>query len=189
MTGNIILAGVGGQGILLSAQLIAAAAAAAGLDVKTNEIHGMAQRGGSVIALVKFGEKVHSPLILEGTATLLGAFEMIEALRNAHWLASDGTAVVARDKVIPVTVSSGKAAYPEDVEDRLKKVFPCLELRDVTAMAKELGNSRVANTILTGMISRHLELPEEVWTEAIKSCVKPKFIDINLKAFELGRGE
>jgi len=187
MTGNIVLAGVGGQGILLAAQVIAAAATAAGLDVKTNEIHGMAQRGGSVIAQVKYGRKVYSPLILEGTATLLGAFELIEGLRYAHWLAPDGVAVVSWQRVIPVTVSSGKAAYPADGEDRLRQVFPRLELLDPEALAQPLANHRAGNTILIGAISRYLDLPEAVWPEAIAACVKPQYKEINLQAFTIGR--
>jgi len=189
MTGNIVLAGVGGQGILLAAQVIAAAAAAAGLDVKTNEIHGMAQRGGSVIAQVKYGPKVHSPLILEGTATLLAAFELIEGLRYAHWLTPGGMALVARQKVIPVTVSSGKAVYPADGEERLHQVFPKLEMLDLDVMAEPLGNRRAENTIMIGAISRHLDLPESVWQDAIAACVKPQYKDINLQAFAIGRGQ
>ena len=120
MITNILLTGVGGQGILLAARIIASAARSAGFDVTTNEIHGMAQRGGSVTAQIRFGEEVLSPLILEGTADALGALEPIEALRYSHYLKPEGAAVVASRPIIPVTVSSGQAVYPADVEERLR---------------------------------------------------------------------
>ena len=184
---NILLAGVGGQGILLAAKVIGAVAEGAGLEVCSNEIHGMAQRGGSVRAQVKFGPRVHSPLILEGTADVLAALEPIEALRWAHFLRPGGLAVVNTRPVVPVTVSSGRAAYPADVADRLARVFPRLVACDCEAAAIPLGSPRLANTILVGMLSRDLPFAEDDWRSAIARCVRPAFVDANQAAFAYGR--
>lgn len=188
MNCNILLCGVGGQGILLAAKIIGAAAERAGLEVCSNEIHGMAQRGGSVRAQVKFGERVHSPLILEGTADVLASMERIEALRWAHFLKPGGLAVVSSLSIVPVTVTCGKAEYPADVDGRLERVFPRLKRCDCVAKAVELGDPRLANTILVGMLSTGLPLETEHWHAAIEGSVKPAFREANLAAFEFGRG-
>ncbi|MGI6496178.1 MAG: indolepyruvate oxidoreductase subunit beta [Kiritimatiellia bacterium] len=187
MTHSILLCGVGGQGILLAAKIIGTAAGRAGLEVCTHEIHGMAQRGGSVRAQIKFGGKVHSPLILEGTASVLASLERIEALRCAHFLRPGGLAVVSKQSIVPVTVSSGLATYPADVDDRLVRTFPKLKLFDCASKAVEMGDARLANTILVGMLSTGLPLDEALWNEAISACVKPAFRDANLAAFAFGR--
>jgi indolepyruvate ferredoxin oxidoreductase beta subunit len=186
-TKSVVLVGVGGQGILLASEIVARAAMEAGYQVKTNEVHGMAQRGGSVIAHVRYGSEVFSPTVPEGTAHALGALEQIEALRYAHCIAPDGLAVVNAQSVVPVTVSSGAATYPEDVADRLKRAFPRLVYFDATEMAVELGNIRAANIVLLGALSKGLDLPSEAWEGAIASSVKEKHRDLNLKAFEIGR--
>ncbi len=187
---NILLCGVGGQGILLSAKVIASAAELSGLEVTTNEIHGMAQRGGSVTAMVRFGEEIHSPLILEGEADVLGSLEAIEALRFAHFLSRDGLAVVNAQRIIPVTVSTGAAKYPEDVEERLRAVFPRYVFQDFLSLASGLGDARMSNTVMLGAMSRGLpEISEGVWEDALRRCVKPAFVEANLKAFHLGRGQ
>jgi indolepyruvate ferredoxin oxidoreductase beta subunit len=186
-TTSLILAGVGGQGILLAAKITARAAMAAGYDVKTNEVHGMAQRGGSVIAQIRYGERVYSPLVEEGTAQVLGALEQIEALRFAHYLAPDGLAVVSAQALIPVTVSSGKETYPGDVPERLARVFPRLVYVDAAAEARRLGTIRAANTVLLGALSTGVDLPEEAWLEAVSACVPPRFRDLNRDAFATGR--
>ena len=123
-TTNIILAGVGGQGILLASEIIAKAAMLGGYDVKTNEIHGMAQRGGSVIGQIRYGELVYTPLIADGTATVLCAFEQMEAIRYAHYLSQDGLAIVSDQIIIPITVSGGKAQYPTNLKEQLNSLFP-----------------------------------------------------------------
>ena len=135
----VVLVGVGGQGILLAAEIIAHAAMFCGHDVKTNEVHGMAQRGGSVMGQIRYGREVHSPLIAEGTATALLSLEKIEAIRCAHFLAADGLAVVSSQQIVPVTVSSGMAKYPDDAEQRLRRIFKRLTLLDAAAMATEIG--------------------------------------------------
>ncbi len=185
-TTSVVLAGVGGQGILLASEILARAALAAGFDVKTNEVHGMAQRGGSVIAQVRFGRQVFSPLVARGTARVLGALEQVEALRQHQFLAPDGLAVVSSQAIVPVTVSSGQATYPADVKERLQAAFPRLVYVDAVGKAAELGNHRAANLVVLGAMAHALELPDEAWHEAIRSSVKPQHLEVNLKAFAAG---
>lgn len=184
---SVVLAGVGGQGILLASEVLARAAMIAGYDVKTNEVHGMAQRGGSVIAQVRYGPEVFSPLVARKSALVLGALEQIEALRFADFLAPDGLAVVNAQAIVPVTVSMGAAKYPQDIESRLWKAFPKLIYLKAAEMAKDLGNIQAANIVLLGAVSQGLDLPDEAWQEAIAASVKEKFRELNLKAFEAGR--
>lgn len=186
---SVVIVGVGGQGILLASEVVARAAMYAGFDVKTNEVHGMAQRGGSVIAQIRYGKEVNSPLVALGSARVLGSFEEVEALRWAHYLAPDGLAVVSTSQVIPVTVSSGAATYPSDGDARLKKVFPKLVYLDAADMAREMGDIRMANSIVLGAMSNGLDLSLDSWTQAIKTSVKPKYVEANLKAFEAGRSQ
>lgn len=186
-TTSVVLVGVGGQGILLASETIARAAMIAGFDVKTNEVHGMAQRGGSVLAQIRYGKKVYSPLVPEGSAQVLASLERIEALRFRAFLAPGGLAVVSSQPIVPVTVSSGKAAYPEDAEARLRRAFPRLLYVDVAARAAELGDIRVSNLIVVGALSTALDLPEACWREAVEASVKPQFRERNLKAFAAGR--
>jgi indolepyruvate ferredoxin oxidoreductase beta subunit len=183
----VVLVGVGGQGILLASEITARAALLAGLDVKTNEVHGMAQRGGSVIAQIRYGRKVHSPLVAMGEARVLCSLERIEALRHRQCLAPDGLAVVSDQAIVPVTVSMGVAAYPEQAEDELRRVFPRLVYVPALAKAMEMGNAKVANVILLGRLAAALDLPLDAWQASVRACVKPKFVDLNLAAFELGR--
>ena len=185
-TTGIVMVGVGGQGILLATQITARAALASGYDVKTNEVHGMAQRGGSVVAQVRFGERVFSPLVPEGSAQILASLERIEALRFAAYLAPDGLAVVSSQAIVPVTVSSGKAVYPADAEARLRAAFARLAYIDAIGAAEKLCDARVANVILLGAMSTALSLGRESWVEAIAQCVKPAFREINLRAFDEG---
>ncbi len=185
-TVNIVLAGVGGQGILLASEIIARAAMATGLQVKTNEIHGMAQRGGSVLAQIRFGKEVHSPLVERGSAQVLGALECIEALRCADYLSPGGLAVVSSQKVVPITVSSGQSKYPEDAETRVRAAFPRLVYLDATGIATKLGNVKSSNLVVLGSLSNGLTLTEKAWHEAIKHCIKPKFVEVNLAAFKMG---
>jgi indolepyruvate ferredoxin oxidoreductase, beta subunit len=185
-TCNIVLAGVGGQGILLASEIIARAAMAAGHQVKTNEVHGMAQRGGSVLAQIRYGVEVHSPLVELGTAQVLGCLERIESLRCADYLAPEGLAVVSDQMVVPITVSSGKAVYPEDAEARIRAAFPRLIYFDAVAKATELGNIRCSNLVILGALSTGLDLPASAWEQGIRQAVKPRFVELNLKAFHAG---
>jgi indolepyruvate ferredoxin oxidoreductase beta subunit len=185
-TTNVVLAGVGGQGILLASEIMARAAMAAGFDVKTNEVHGMAQRGGSVIAQIRYAAKVNSPLVALGTAQVLGSLEKIESLRYAEYLVPGGLAVVSTQIVVPLTVSSGQAQYPNDAEERIRRAFPRLIYVDAVKLAGDLGNVKASNLVVMGALSTGLELPPSAWHEAIQAAVKPRFLDLNLKAFAAG---
>jgi indolepyruvate ferredoxin oxidoreductase beta subunit len=185
-TKSIVLVGVGGQGILLASEILAQAAMLEGYEVKTNEVHGMAQRGGSVVAQVRYGPVVYSPLVARGSAQVLGALEQIEALRFAEFLSAYGLAVVNAQAIVPVSVSSGAARYPADVEGRLQAAFPRLAyIRAAEAAA--LGNVQATNIVVLGAVSKGLDLPEKAWLEAIAASVKEKFLELNKKAFEKGR--
>lgn len=186
-TTSVVLVGVGGQGILLASTIVARAAMLAGFDVKTNEVHGMAQRGGSVIAQIRYGAQVHSPLVTPGEARVLGSFECIEALRCAHYLAPGGLAVVSTQAIVPVTVSSGQAKYPADSDERLSAAFPRLVALDAAEVATTLGDIRAANMVLLGALSAGLELDEALWRQAIEKSVAPRTVALNVKAFEAGR--
>ncbi|OHB51493.1 MAG: hypothetical protein A2Y10_11505 [Planctomycetes bacterium GWF2_41_51] len=187
MITSIVLAGVGGQGILLASEISAQAAMLAGFDVNTNEVHGMAQRGGSVLAQIRYGKKVYSPIVAKGTAKVLVTLEQIEALRFADYLCEDGVCVANSQAIIPVTVSSGAAKYPQNVEAMLKDVFKKLVFLDASKIAIECGNIRAANTVLLGAMSNHLDLPLDCWHKAIETAVKGKYTELNIKAFEAGR--
>lgn len=184
---SVILVGVGGQGILLASEVMATAAALAGFEVKTNEVHGMAQRGGSVIAQIRYGKQVFSPLVAEGTARVIGALEQVEGLRYHPYLAQNGFAVVSQQAIVPVTVSAGQSKYPQDLEPRLREVYPRLAWIDVLQAAEDIGNPKVANMVILGAMSTELNLPSHVWEDAITQCVKPEFVDSNLMAFVVGR--
>ena len=186
-TQSIVLAGVGGQGILLASEIVARAAMHAGYQVKTNEVHGMAQRGGSVIAQVRYGKSVNSPLVTEGTATALAALENIESIRYAHYLKPGGLAVVNDYALVPVTVSSGGAEYPNDITERLDIIFPNLVHINAVEEAKKLGNIRAANVIIMGALSNGMDLKLENWQQSLKSAIKPQYLELNEKAFEIGR--
>ena len=191
-TFNVSLVGVGGQGILLTANLLGRVAALAGLDVKKSEIHGMAQRGGSVTSQVRFGEKVSSPIIQEGTADILVSFDKVESLRNQGILASGGRAIVNDLYLVPVTVSSGQQKNPEDLDKEVAKAFgKKLFLVNASKIAaEEVGNTRTMNMVLAGALSKFCPIEEDIWFEAmaqILSGPKAKLLEINKKAFELGR--
>ncbi|MFO7937589.1 MAG: indolepyruvate oxidoreductase subunit beta [Kiritimatiellia bacterium] len=184
---SIVLAGVGGQGILLASRITSRASVLAGYDVKLNEVHGMAQRGGSVIAQIRYGKEVYSPLVCKGGARVLMALEQVEALRYADYLAPEGLATVSDQTILPVTVSSGKAVYPSDIYARLQRVFRNLQYIPAADIAAELGNSRAANTVLLGAMSKGLDLETDCWHQAIAECLKPATTDMNIQAFNRGR--
>ena len=190
-TVNVSLVGVGGQGIILTADLLAKTAAIAGFDVKKSEIHGMAQRGGSVTSQVRFGESVASPIIQEGTADVLVSFDKLEAIRNAGILAKGGTAFVNDIYLTPVTVSSGQQADITDLDARLKKTFKKLVLVDAMKVAtEEVGNARTMNMVMAGALSSFCPFEEDVWLKAMAEMLsgpKAKLLEVNKKAFALGR--
>jgi len=184
---NIALVGVGGQGTLLASQVIARAAMLSGLDVKQSEVHGMAQRGGSVVSQVRIGKKVYSPLIPNGQTDFLLSFEQLESLRYADTLAETGTALINRQLIMPVTVSSGQQPGLDDLDARLDRAFPRKILIDALKLAEELGNIRTVNMIMTGTLSTLLTLDESSWRTAIQDCAPARHVEVNQRAFTRGR--
>jgi len=180
---NVFIAGVGGQGILLASEILSAVALSRGLDVKKSEVHGMAQRGGSVVSHVRFGERVYSPVIAEREAELLVSFEKMEALRWIHYLADRGTVIVNDQEIVP----SGLEEYPEGLGDEIRSRVSDALFLDALALARDAGNARAVNTVMLGAFSNYLDFPEEDWKKAIEARVPKKTIEVNLKAFELGR--
>ncbi|MGN0867756.1 MAG: indolepyruvate oxidoreductase subunit beta [Oligosphaeraceae bacterium] len=183
---SVLMCGVGGQGILLASEITARAALLAGYDVKTNEVHGMAQRGGSVVACIRFGGKVYSPVIEPGGADALLGLEPVEAIRCHHYLKPSGVAAVSTQRIIPVTVSSGNAVYPEP-EPILQGLFPHLSYLDALGIAQGLGNSRTANLVLLGALAgMGGHISRKVWEAAIRQCVPEKHVEVNQAAFRKG---
>ena len=184
---NVIVSGVGGQGIILASELLALAAMEAGYDVKKSEVHGMSQRGGDVVSHVRFSQKVYSPLIEQGTCDLILAFEKAEALRYLHYLnPENGVVIMNALEIIPLPVTAGQDTYPQNIEETIKK-YANLVVVDAIGKANELGNSRVANTIMLGVASKFFDIPEDIWIKVITNRVPKKTVEINKKAFELGR--
>ena len=185
-TTNIILVGVGGQGIILASEVLSEVALQAGYDVRKSEVHGMAQRGGSVSSHVRFGKDVKSPLIEHGNADCMLAFEKVEGLRSCDYL-SDGATIIMNDvEIIPPTVSIGMGNYPDDVPERLRKLGFNLVLIDAMSLARQAGTARAANIVLLASLASSLSIDRNIWEKVIKHRVPEKFIDINLEAFHLG---
>lgn len=184
-TKNIMIVGVGGQGTLLTSRILGGITVAAGYDVKLSEVHGMAQRGGSVVTFVRYGESVAEPIVEEGCADVLIAFEKLEALRYAHFLKKDGAIVVNDHRIDPITVVTGAAQYPENIIENLEKEY---NVYKVNAMeeALKLGNSRVFNIIVLGVAAKHMDFSKEDWLNVIEKTVPAKTVEINKKAFLLG---
>jgi indolepyruvate ferredoxin oxidoreductase beta subunit len=184
---NIAIAGVGGQGIILASDIISQAALCAGHDVKKNEVHGMAQRGGSVVSEIRFGPKVYSPIIPDGEVDVLVGMELLETLRSVHRLRPAGLVIADELRIAPAVKVPGAPAYPEDLEDRLRAAAEQVLLVPAAKLAYEAGNARAANTVLIGALSLHLKLPEAAWQEALRISLRPRLLEVNQKAFELGR--
>ena len=184
-TKNIMIVGVGGQGTLLTSRILGGITVAAGYDVKLSEVHGMAQRGGSVVTFVRYGEKVAEPIVEEGCADVLIAFEKLEAMRYAHFLKKDGAIVVNDHRIDPITVVTGAAQYPENIIENLEKEY---NVYKVNAMeeALKLGNSKVFNIIELGVAAKHMDFSKEDWLAVIEKTVPAKTVEINKKAFLLG---
>lgn len=184
-TKNIMIVGVGGQGTLLTSRILGALTIQAGYDVKLSEVHGMAQRGGSVVTYVRYGDKVYEPIIEEGQADILIAFERLEALRYAHFLKKGGAIVVNDQRIDPMPVVIGAAKYPENILEDLEKTHRVYRV-DAMEEAKKLGNSRVFNVIVLGIAAQHMNFSKEDWLTVIEDTVPAKTVDINKKAFETG---
>ncbi len=185
--GNVFLAGVGGQGILLASEILGEAFLRGGYDVKKSEVHGMAQRGGAVTTHLRFGPTVHAPLIEPGTADMLIAFEKMEALRFLHFLRPGGTILVNTQEIPPAPVSSGHERYPERIEERLCEAASNLFLLDALGAALALHEVRAVNMVMTGAASHFLPLPEERYMEALAARLPARFVEVNAQAFRAGR--
>lgn len=185
MTKNIMIVGVGGQGTLLTSRIIGKAALAEGYDVKISEVHGMAQRGGSVVTFVRFGDKVFEPVVEEGCADVIIAFERLEAKRYSHFLKKDGVLIVNDCKIEPMTVVIGAAEYPEGILEELSSSHKVYSI-DAAAIARELGNSKVLNSVVLGFGASYIGFSEERWLETVAGTVPPKTVDINKAAFSRG---
>ncbi|MEY8431428.1 indolepyruvate oxidoreductase subunit beta [Lachnospiraceae bacterium 48-42] len=182
---NIMIVGVGGQGTLLTSRILGGLAIAGGYDVKLSEVHGMAQRGGSVVTFVRYGEKVAEPVVEEGQADVIIAFEQLEALRYAHFLKKDGALIINDWKIDPMPVVTGAAQYPEHIIENLKEKYKVYTV-NATEEAKKLGNSRVFNLIVLGIAAQHMDFSKEQWYSVIEHTVPQKTIEINKKAFDVG---
>ena len=185
MTKNIMIVGVGGQGTLLASRIIGKAVISEGYDVKISEVHGMSQRGGRVVTYVKFGEKVYSPIIDKGEADIILAFEMLEGLRSLPFLKKGGKMIVNNQKMDPMPVICGNAKYPEDIDKKLAEKAD-LKIVEALNLAEKAGNIKAVNVVLIGVMAKNTDIKYEVWTDVIKNTVPEKFLDANLKAFELG---
>jgi len=184
---NILLVGVGGQGILLASEILSEAFMLAGFDVKKSEIHGMSQRGGSVVSHVRFGKEVFSPVVPEGQGDILFGFELLETYRYLSLL-KPGATVVANDyKIAPPSVLLGQAVYPQALPEKIKAKFPDFLLVDGQGLALQAGDVRAANTVMLGAVSKRLQIADGVWQQALEKMVPKKALEINLKAFAMGR--
>ena len=184
-TKNIMIVGVGGQGTLLASRILGNAVIRMGYDVKVSEVHGMSQRGGSVVTYVKYGEKVHSPIIGDGEADIVLAFELLEAYRALPALKTGGRLIVNDQRISPMPVITGAASYPEDILGKLSAKVDTTAV-DALALATQAGSFKAVNVVLIGVMARSTDIPYDVWVETIRETVPPKFLEINLKAFELG---
>ena len=189
---NVLIVGVGGQGILLASEVLSKAAVIAGLDVKKSEVHGMSQRGGSVNSHIRFGEEVHSPLIPDGQADFVLALEKLEALRWEGFLRTGGTMIVNNLRIDPASVATGRAEYEKDIIARLENMSASengtrVIVADATSLALKAGDLRAINMVLLGTLSTCLDFDDDVWHAAMAEHIKPQFMELNLKAFNLGR--
>lgn len=185
MTKNIMIVGVGGQGTLLTSRILGGITLDAGYDVKLSEVHGMAQRGGSVVTFVRYGEKVAEPIVEQRQADVLIAFEKLEALRYAHFLKKDGVLIINDQRIEPITVVTGAAQYPENIVENLEKEHTVYKINAMEE-AKKLGNAKVFNIIVLGMAAKHMDFSKEAWIHVIEKTVPPKTVEINRKAFLAG---
>ena len=183
---DILICGVGGQGTLLTSRIIGRIAMDHDMDIKLSEVHGMSQRGGSVVTYVRMGEKVLSPIIEEGGADIILAFEELEAMRYLPYLKKGGTIIINSQQMMPMPVITGAAKYPYDALDKIKAQGANVVAVDALSLAREAGSIKAANVVLLGVLAGLTQFETEAWKEAIVNCVPKKTIEINLKAFELG---
>lgn len=185
MTKNVMIVGVGGQGTLLASRILGNTVINEGYDVKVSEVHGMSQRGGSVVTYVKFGDEVYSPIIDCGEADIILAFEQLEAYRALPYLKKGGTMIANNQKINPMPVITGAAEYPSDILEKISKEINLVTV-DALSLAKQAGNIKAVNVVLIGVMAKSTDIAYEKWIETIKTTVPEKFLDVNLKAFDLG---
>lgn len=183
---NIMIVGVGGQGTLLASRVLGNVAMKLSYDVKVSEVHGMSQRGGSVVTYVKLGSKVYSPLVEKGEADIILAFEQLEALRWSEYLAKDGRIILNEQKIDPMPVIMGKAAYPRHIIEKIEENKIDMISADALKIAKQCGNIKVVNVVLLGILAKHTSISKDVWLEAITETIPQRLLDVNLRAFEAG---
>ena len=186
-TKNIMIVGVGGQGSLLASKLLGRLLLTRGYDIKVSEVHGMSQRGGSVVTYVRYGDKVYSPVIDKGEADFVVSFELLEAARWTEFLKPGGKIIVNTQQINPMPVIIGAAQYPEHLADTIRAAGIDLDAMDALALAEQAGSSKAVNLVLMGKLSTYFDIPQESWLEAIETSVPPKFLEMNKTAFELGR--
>ena len=187
MSTNLMIVGVGGQGTLLASKVLGRVLLDSGYDVKVSEVHGMSQRGGSVVTYVKFGDAVYSPIVMAGEADFIISFEKLEAARYANCVKKGGTIIVNDRETSPMPVITGAAEYPHEVLEELRAQGVQVDATNALALAEQAGSAKAVNIVLMGRLSKYFDFPEERWLDAIRALVKPAFLDINLKAFALGR--
>lgn len=185
-TTSVMIVGVGGQGSLLASKLLGRLLLDEGYDVKVSEVHGMSQRGGSVVTYVRFGEKVYSPIITKGEADLIISFEKLEAARYAGYLKKDGKIIVNTQQIDPMPVIIGAAEYPVNVLDELTAKGLDVDALDALSLAQQAGSAKAVNIVLMGKVAKQFNIPYDRWIAAIEKTVAPKFVDMNKKAFDLG---
>ena len=186
-TVNIMIVGVGGQGSLLASKLLGNVIMNAGYDVKVSEVHGMSQRGGSVVTYVRYGQKVATPIIDLGEADLIVSFELCEAARWLPYLRQGGKLLTNSQEISPMPVITGAAAYPKDIPQRIAAAGCSLTVVDALSLAEQAGSAKAVNVVLMGLLSTRMEFSEENWLQALAQSVPPKFLELNKKAFALGR--
>ena len=186
-TKNIMIVGVGGQGSLLASKLLGHLLLEQGYDVKVSEVHGMSQRGGSVVTYVRYGDRVNSPVIDKGEAGFIVSFELLEAARWLPWLKPDGQIVTSTQQIDPMPVITGAAAYPENLVEKMKAAGAKVDALDCLALAEEAGSSKAVNLVLLGRLSHYFDLPVEAWQKSLEAVVPPKFLELNKRAFALGK--
>lgn len=185
-TTNLLLSGVGGQGVVLASFVLSQVAMAEGYDVKQSEVHGMSQRGGSVTSHFRFGDRVTAPLVTPGTADILLGFEALEALRYVHWLRPGGLLIYNALQINPSPVAAGLAKYPADIDGQIAAAWPQVRRVDANALAQQAGTIKAANVVMLGAVSGALPFTPETWETVIRRVVPPKTVDVNLNAFRLG---
>lgn len=185
-TKGIVIAGVGGQGSLLASKLLGRVLVNEGYDIKVSEVHGMSQRGGSVITYVRYGDKVYSPVVQAGEAEYIISFEKIEAARYAYLLKKGGVIITNTQRVDPMPVIIGAAEYPENVLNELTAKDVQIEAMDALTLAQEAGSAKAVNIVLMGQLAKHFHIDYDKWIEALEQTVKPQFVELNKKAFKLG---